>query len=213
MLPDVCIIDDVYRPPVPVTHTQSAPVGPVVGDNSGAPAPTTATPLDYEETIPKRRSFSDEYLLSCRRSTGHFEVSDDDDDDDDFEWVMWMTCCHVDSPTQFDASPTSISFHRRRRVTRPPPTDHFRFRSAVTSSFCRTTGFRRSASCCGGWTRARCRVCTWLRVDFGSTRSLSCFWHEFHFARLSCRTLRCTDFQTASSTCLRSRYRRLRLPC
>jgi len=68
MLPDVCIIDDVYRPPVPVTHTQSAPVGPVVGDNSGAPAPTTATPLDYEETIPKRRSFSDEYLLSCRQS-------------------------------------------------------------------------------------------------------------------------------------------------
>ena len=59
MLPDVCIIDDVYRPPVPLPQTCSA---------SAPPHGDSVRPDDADETIPKRRSFTNEYLLSCRQS-------------------------------------------------------------------------------------------------------------------------------------------------
>ena len=62
MLPDVCIIDDVYRPPVPLPQTcsQTTTTQTVCGTSSGA--------ADSDETIPKRRSFTNEYLLACRQS-------------------------------------------------------------------------------------------------------------------------------------------------
>jgi len=62
MLPDVCIIDDVYRPPVPLPQTSHAPA---LSPHVDCPPPTRP---DDDETIPKRRSFSNEYLLSCRQS-------------------------------------------------------------------------------------------------------------------------------------------------
>jgi len=71
----MCIVDDMYRPPVPLPHSVNAPITvPHInvtgaldctpGVSPGAPA----QPDDADETIPKRRSFSDEYLLSCRQS-------------------------------------------------------------------------------------------------------------------------------------------------
>jgi len=61
MLPDVCIVDDVYRPPVvPLQPSLQTPT---------PSAPAALRPIsDADETIPKRRSFGDEYLLSCRQS-------------------------------------------------------------------------------------------------------------------------------------------------
>jgi len=77
MLPEVCVIDDVYRPPVPASHSAlSAPAPSYTGvnsviscsDSSAPPPPPPPQPVDADETIPKRRSFADEFLLSCRQS-------------------------------------------------------------------------------------------------------------------------------------------------
>ena len=73
MLPEVCIIDDMYRPPVPHSHNANAPVPPRININvinsGGEVTPAPPPPIDdSDETIPKRRSFSDEFLLSCRQS-------------------------------------------------------------------------------------------------------------------------------------------------
>jgi len=73
MLPEVCTIDDVYRPPVPLPHNVGgAPAPPQinVSDSDSTSTPASAPPRadDSDETIPKRRSFSDEFLLSCRQS-------------------------------------------------------------------------------------------------------------------------------------------------
>jgi len=67
MLPEVCIIDDVYRPPVPLPHNVGAPVPPQISVSGSDGTPASRVD-DADETIPKRRSFSDEYLLSCRQS-------------------------------------------------------------------------------------------------------------------------------------------------
>jgi len=68
MLPEVCIIDDVYRPPVPVSHTCiGTPVPPLINVSDGVSPSTPRRVDDADETIPKRRSFSNEYLLSCRQ--------------------------------------------------------------------------------------------------------------------------------------------------
>jgi len=68
MLPEVCIIDDVYRPPVPLPHNLNAPVPPINISNTASDVAPATHVDDADETIPKRRSFSDEFLLSCRQS-------------------------------------------------------------------------------------------------------------------------------------------------
>ena len=87
MLPKVCVIDDMYRPPVPLPHN-IADVPPQISvsgvDDSDHTSPALPSPPlpppppaprrvhhhhdDADETIPKRRSFSDEFLLSCRQT-------------------------------------------------------------------------------------------------------------------------------------------------
>jgi len=69
MLPDVCIVDDMYRPPVPLPlNVAPATVPPHISISSSAGDITATHVDDSDETIPKRRSFSDQYLLSCRQS-------------------------------------------------------------------------------------------------------------------------------------------------
>ena len=59
-----------YRPPVPHPHNSVAPVPPhiSINDSSDGTPPAPRRLDDSDETIPKRRSFSDEFLLSCRQS-------------------------------------------------------------------------------------------------------------------------------------------------
>ena len=64
-----------YRPPVPLPHNVVPPVVTPqininVSDGDISPPLPPPPPLldDTDQTIPKRRSFSDEFLLSCRQS-------------------------------------------------------------------------------------------------------------------------------------------------
>ena len=64
MLPDVCIIDDVYRPPVvPLQPTSQTAAG--VAPAAASARSARHCPDDDDETLVKRRSFTNEY--SARR--------------------------------------------------------------------------------------------------------------------------------------------------
>lgn len=63
MLPELCLIDDLYQPPVPHLCRQAA----ATPRHRSLPQQYHTTPHDSDETLIKRRSFGDQFIMSCRQ--------------------------------------------------------------------------------------------------------------------------------------------------